>query len=341
LHEHPPSTPIGNTETRAKVKRAKSVRLQERAFAMGNIIGVNAYRIHQESLRQGLLAGGYRLRETAHFLVATLDQTNGPVTLIIHRFSAQEIDNDLGQYFIDELKPLGLVSNAQRYGDVFAAVVNSLCPHDPQRAWHLFGANTLRRLHRLLDEKQENHKPDYNSPIDVFAALYRRVCELVVGNSLLDVGCSFGFLPLVVAERIPALTNVVGVDLSDDPFPVTRTIARERSLEYVTFTQGDLLAKDCSAIGRFDTVTALHVLEHFSEPDMYRVLAHLLQVTSRRLILAVPFEPGPMEQAYDHKQLFTSYKLQAVGRWCVERMGGGKMTYEECAGGMVVVDVGG
>jgi 2-polyprenyl-3-methyl-5-hydroxy-6-metoxy-1,4-benzoquinol methylase len=322
----------------------KQVRLQERAFAVGNIVGINAYRVDRASLTQRLLNAGYQIRETIHFLVATLDNggdddTDTP-TLIFHWFAPQEIDSKLGQYFLDELKPLGLLLDAQHFGDVFAAVVNSLCPHDPQCAWHLFGTNTLRRFHQLLDEEQENDEFHYESPVHVFATLYRRVCAFIAGNSLLDAGCSFGFLPLVVAERIPTLKKVVGLDLSDAPFPVTRMIAHERGLQHVTFTQCDLLANDFSAIGQFDTVTALHVLEHFSEPDMYRVLANLLQVTVRRLILAVPFEPGTMEQAYGHQQLFTSSKLEAVGCWCLEQLGGrGGMRYEDCVGGMMVVDV--
>jgi cyclopropane fatty-acyl-phospholipid synthase-like methyltransferase len=132
---------------------------------------------------------------------------------------------------------------------------------------------------------------------------------------------------------------VVGVDLSDAPFQVTRAIAQERHVANVAFMQGDLLADDFSAIGLFDTVTALHVLEHFSEPDMYRVLANLLKVTARRLILAVPFEAGEMEQAYGHQQLFTRAKLEDVGRWCLEQLGSGRMTYEDCAGGMIVIEV--
>jgi len=94
------------------------------------------------------------------------------------------------------------------------------------------------------------------------------VCELVTGTSLLDAGCSFGFLPLLVAERVPSLTRVIGVDIRADPFPVTRAIAFERYLANVQFAQADLLAADLSSLGRFDTVAVLHVLEHFSEADM-------------------------------------------------------------------------
>jgi 2-polyprenyl-3-methyl-5-hydroxy-6-metoxy-1,4-benzoquinol methylase len=327
-NEHPTST--HNTGA----KQRKQVRLQERAFSIGSIVGINAYRVNRTSLKQRIVEGGYQIQETPHFLICTQTQAQ---TLIIHWYAPQAVDSDLGQHFLEEMKPLGLLTNTQQFGDVFAAVVNSLCPHDPQRAWHLFGTNTLQRFHQLLDEEKSD--PHDNSPIAVFAALYRRVSALVVGDSLLDAGCSFGFLPLVIAERMPTLKQVVGVDISDAPFPVTRAIAQERHVANVAFMQGDLLADDFSAIGQFDTVTALHVLEHFTESDMYRVLANLLKVTSRRLMLAVPFEAGEMERVYGHQQLFTRAKLEAVGRWCLEQLGGGCMSYEDCAGGMIVIDV--
>ena len=71
---------------------------------------------------------------------------------------------------------------------------------------------------------------------------------------------------------------------------------------------------------------------------MYRVLTNLLQITSRRLILAVPYEPGEPEAVYGHAQLFTREKLEAVGQWCIEQWGGGTMQCEECAGGLLSVD---
>ena len=309
------------------------VRFQERAFAMGNIVGVNAYRTNRAELKQRLAKGGYQVHETSHFLIGTKE---GTPTLVVHWFAPKAIDSDLGHHFMEELKPLGMLVDPKSFGDVFGAVVNSVCPQDPQRAWHLFGANTLQRFHHLL--AAESHSPQFDSPVDVFATLYRRVCSLLVGDSFLDAGCSFGFLPLVVAECIPTLKKVVGVDIRADSFPVTRAIAEERHLTNVEFSQADLLADDFSIIGHFDTVTVLHVLEHFTETDMYRVLANLLKVTSHRLIIGVPYEPGEPETAYGHQQLFTRAKLEALGQWCLEQLGGGRMNYEDCAGGLLFLD---
>jgi SAM-dependent methyltransferase len=336
----------------------KKVSFRQRAFVAGNFIGVNGYRVNQTALAQLISGNGYHIHETPHFMICT--QTHSP-TILVHRFAPAEIDADLGCYFMQELKPLGLLAQPQDYGDIFAVVVGSLSPADPQRAWHLFGTNTLQRYHRLLSlestppqydspiavfsttsvlpgQTPGRSSPQGDSPIDVFSTLYRRVCGLVVGTGFLDAGCSFGFLPLLVAERLPSLTRVVGIDIRADPFPVARAIAAERHLANIRFTPADLLADDFTSIGRFATVTALHVLEHFSEADMYRVLANLLQMTGQRLIIAVPYEPGEPEAAYGHKQLFTRSKLEELAHWCLAQSGAVQATCEDCAGGLLLID---
>src|SRR5258706_2960686 len=113
-----------------------------------------------------------------------------------------------------------------------------------------------------------------------------------------------------MAERFPFLTKVVGIDIETDSFPVVRALAEEQHLKQVQFIQADLLAEDFPSLGTFDTVTALHILEHFTETDMYRVLTNLLQVTSQRLILAVPYEPGEPESTYGHEQLLSRDRME-------------------------------
>jgi len=180
--------------------------------------------------------------------------------------------------------------------------------------------------------------PDY-ATIGMFATLYQRVCELRVGGTFLDAGCASGFLPLLVAERIPFLREVVGVDIQAEAFAVARDIAEERNFTNVRFAQADLLADNFSQIGQFDTVVALHLLEHFTEKDMFRVLTNVLKVTSQRLIVAVPFEQEQPEVAYGHQQLFTRKKLTTVGEWCLQQLdGAGRMWYEDCVGGLLLIE---
>ena len=325
--------PLTQSSSSSHTLSSKRVPVQERSFRQGDIIGVNAHRVNLKLLEQRLVQSGYQVSEAPHFLVC---QQSGAPTIVVHWFSPEAIDSDLGRHFMEELKPLGLLSKPQDFGDIIGAVVGSVFPQDPQRAWHLFGTNTLDRYTQLMAAGIPS--PQYDSPVEVFASLYRRVRELCVGGSLLDAGCSFGFLPLVIAEQVPALTTVVGLDIRPEPFAVTRAIAEERHLTTVQFVQADLLADEISAMGPFDTVTVLHVLEHFPEEEMYRVLSHLVKITSRRLILAVPYEPGEPESAYGHEQLFTREKLEAVGQWCIKHWGKGQMHSEECVGGLLYLD---
>jgi chemotaxis methyl-accepting protein methylase len=79
----------------------------------------------------------------------------------------------------------------------------------------------------------------------------------------------------------------------------------------VQFDQVDLLTDEFSKLGQFDTVTAIGVIEHFPEADMYRVLRNLLKVTAHRLILIVPYEQE-VEVIYDHKQTLV---VRSSNRW--------------------------
>ena len=314
----------------------RRVPVRDRAFTMGELTGINGYHANRTLLKQRFAEGGYFLQETPHFMLCT--RPAAPSTILVHWFAPEEIDADIGNAFMQELKPLGLLSDPQEFGQVFGVVVCSLFPYDVQRALRLYATNTLQRYQNLFANPTAECLQS-NSTMQAFAAVYRRVFELRVEGRFLDAGCSFGFFPLLIAERFPLLTEVVGIDIETDSFPTVRTLAEEQQLKQVHFTQADLLADNFSSLGTFDTVSALHILEHFTESDMYRILLHLLQVTSRQLILAVPYEPGEPEKAYGHEQVFSRAKLERVGEWCIQQLGGrGRMSYEECAGGLLFIE---
>ena len=325
------------TQSQSSLHRVgpRSVPIQERIHFTENFVGLNGYRVNRALLKQRFIEeGGYQCHETSHFLLFTHTQTS--MILIMHWFAPEEIDNELGGYFIQELKPLGVVTTPKHFDEIFAAVVCSLFPGDAQRALHWYTTNTLRRYHQRLTQACNISSP--YSTMDMFAALYKRVCELQVGESFLDAGCGPGFLPLLIAQRIPSLTQVIGIDVRSDAFPSAPTIAEERHLMNVQFVHADLLADDFGLLGHFDTVTALHVLEHFSEMQMYTVLTNLLKITTRRLMIAVPYEQEP-ETVYGHKQTFSHDKLETVGHWCLQQPGGeSRMWCEDCVGGLLVID---
>jgi SAM-dependent methyltransferase len=326
-------------ETQTTLNRAGSsprkVPIQERSVLVGDIIVVNGHGINRAALIRRFAEGGYHARETPHFLLFTRSEM--PATILVHRFSPDELDADIKHYVTLELKPLGIVDRAQRFGEILAGIVGSFFPEDVRRAWSYFGANTLQRFLIYLSTVSTPPAPEYTS-IGSFATQYQRVCELCTGKTFLDAGCESGFLPLLIAERIPFMKQVVGLDIRPDLFDVVRGLARERNLTNVEFMQADLLAPDFAQLGQFDTVTALGVIEHFPEEDMYRVLANLLAVTAQRLIVMVPYENEP-EPVYGHEQTFTRSKLEAVGQWCLEQLeGAGSIWLEECVGGLLLIE---
>ncbi len=74
---------------------SRQVPFQERAFSLGDIIGVNAYRVNRDVLKQRLAEGGYQVHTTPHFLVC---QQPGAPTIVVHWFPPAAIDGDLGHH---------------------------------------------------------------------------------------------------------------------------------------------------------------------------------------------------------------------------------------------------
>ena len=305
----------------------KKIPIHERSVHVGDAIVVNGYEVNQMLLKERFAEGGYQMHETKHFLLFT--RAAAPTLILVHHFSPEEITTNVPGYLSEELKPFGLINNNQQLGNLFAGIVGgTLYPQDVQRAWNYFGANTLQRLLAFLGSATTLGVTEYG----IFAAsafLYQRVCELCVGERFLDAACNGGFLSLLLAERMPFVREAVGVDLDTTVFGVAQMLAAERHLTNVRYHQADLRAPDFRTIGLFDTVTALHVLEHFTEEEMYLVLANLLSVTAHRLIVVVPYEEGDPSPEYDHKQLFTRAKLEAVGAWCIHHLEGAARTWYE------------
>ncbi len=302
--------------------------IHERSVRVGDFIVVNGYGVNRTSLKQRFAEGAYQVHETAHFLLFTREAE--PKTILVHWFAPEDFHTNIPHHLAVELKPFGIITSNKELGELMTGIVGgTLFPEDVRRAWNYFGANTLQRLLTLVSSAVTSNLPDYGI-LGESATLYQRVIELGVGERFLDAACNGGFFALLLAERIPFVSEVVGVDIDAEVFQVAQKLAEERHLTTVHYLQADLLADDFSAIGVFDTTTALHVLEHFTEEDMYRVLANLLKVTRHRLIFAVPYELGEPSQAYDHKQLFTREKFEAVGAWCVKQLqGAARMWYED------------
>lgn len=294
----------------------------------------NEQRLHH--FTQRLLAHAYQVQETPHFVVC--HKPSESKTILMHIFSQAEIDADLICIIEHELPALGMLASAQDYNAVLFAVMASTfpSPRNQQLIWRHFCLNTLARLRVLIAQPPLTLPPPV-SHIVPFAAIYQQVMERFVGESLLDVGSSFGFLPVLLAEKMANVT-IVGCDNNPDAISCSTDLAAVTLADRVSFLLRDVLAPDFPTVGHFDTVTAIHLLEHLTEEELPAALTHLLQVTSRRLLIAVPYEEK-VQPLYGHQQAFTPEKLHFWGNWCVESLvGAGRYWCEEVVGGLLVVD---
>ena len=314
-----------------------------RAVRVGNVVAVpHAGGDDLGAMVGRLAARGFRVRQTPHFVHC--QRRPGGQVVLLHPFDESTIDEDVSPLVGDELGSLGAIPSAREYGETLFAVVASTCPAsldcpecgrlhlDRTAIWRHFSLNTLGRLRTWL----ATPGPHGGSHTAVFAAIYRRILECRVGHSLLDVGSNLGHLPVLLSELGGDVT-VVGCDNRRESIACCEELAAATGSGRVTFRQADVLAPDFAGIGRFDTVTAVHVLEHLPEDELPAALGNLLDVTARRLIVSVPYEE-PVEPLYGHRQAFTPEKLRSWGEWCAETMAGGRSRCEDVAGGFLVVD---
>lgn len=303
------------------------------AIVIGNLKVLHRPDGLYQTTRARLAQQGFHLEETEHFLVA--HPADADRVILVHHFRLEEIDNNLVDCLMQELP--SLMTSDRAFGQAMIGVVNSIKPYDPVGAWGLFSLNTLKRFREYLDEPDMEYPP---TTIGACATIYRRLFSLKVGKSLLDVGCACAFWPALVAERdLTAHGNIVGVDNRLDAIHLSQHMVALIGNQQVTFFQLDLLSPPfVEALGTFDTVTAIHILEHLPEEQLSLAFEHLLRVTRQRLIIAVPYEMEPTP-AYGHEQVFTREKLERWGKWCVDSLGGTAHCWcEEVAGGLLVVD---
>ena len=243
-----------------------------------------------KSWAAAILTGMHSI-ETAHFLIS-----DGRIRPRVPR----GIGNELADHIAAELVPLGLVPDGQAFERIFVDAVLSTQP-DPARAWMAFYDSTMRRLRRA-DRAG-------TGSVATFARIYDRALSLVRGTAVLDVGCCFGFLPLLAAERDPRL-RVIGTDLVPATAALAGRISHARGGQ-ARFAAADLLALPAGDQA-VDTVLAVHVLEHLPARMTAPALAQLCRVARLRVVVAVPLEEAP-DPIFGHVQAFDLPKLARIG----------------------------
>jgi SAM-dependent methyltransferase len=257
--------------------------------------------------------------ESLHFTVFLRDGA----TVVLHRLKADEIDNDIAEIVASELARPGAVGVPNAFERCFAGVVLSSAESSGE-AWRAFYENTLSKLEKAAPDGD-------SSPTAVFGKIYERALSRVAGSSLLDVGSCFGFFPFLVNRAEPGV-SVTALDISEPMVALARNFgALSPHAKNVSFVHGDALGLPFDD-GTFDTVAALHVLEHLTPPDAYRALCEMRRVARRRVVVAVPLESDP-DPAYGHVQSFDRKSLTEL-----TRAAGWRSDFEEYLGGWVVME---
>jgi len=247
-------------------------------------------------------------------------------------------------FVVDELAPIGAIASEQEFGKALFAIVASTSPAslncaecgrlhlDNPAIWHHYCLNTLRRL-RL--ESRSNDSDGSASHVSQFAMIYQRTAEQRIGRTMLDVGSNLGLLILIAERDTDAM--ITGCDNRLDIMRQATALASRLDVGRVRFEVRDVLRPEFRTIGRFDTVTAIHLLEHFTNDEIEVALENMLDATSRRLIVAVPYEHSA-QALFGHRQAFDEDSLRTWGAWCMEELGADSVSYDDVCGGFLVVN---
>ena len=241
--------------------------------------------------------------------------------LVVEQYvSARELDEDLTRMLREELFDTGWVSGPELFERIFTGVVVSAAPC-PIDAWEVFYRNTLNRI------AEPGYAGDEGSVIAQHAPLYARAVDLIRGATVLDLGCCFGFLSLLLARRG---LHVVAVDISPGTVALVRQVSSRLRLQVDAMTCD--AARVPRADGAADTVVGIHLLEHLPAAHALEVVEEALRLARKRVVVAVPYEEVA-EDLYGHLHTLTAEDLQEWGR-------GSRLPYrvEEFHGGWLVID---
>ncbi|MGO9752391.1 MAG: mycofactocin oligosaccharide methyltransferase MftM [Solirubrobacteraceae bacterium] len=283
-----------------------------------------------EPINRRTLAGLQRTHHPLRTRSFAVHQTPS-TTLVVHRLSRGAIDNDIGRLIADEIVGPELLSGPGAFERCFAGIVESTGP-SPHACWRRFYLNTLRALEGADRGSATDGSipPGTDTPISTFRQIYRHAAALLRGATVLDVGSCFAFFPMLLAAY--GKRRVTASDLDPPTVALGRRIAGELRLG-LDFQVADVTQPLPFAAGSFDTVTALHLLEHLPAECSATVIASLCGAARRRVIVAVPLESVP-DPVYGHRQAFDLDRLAALAA----DVPGWRGAAHECRGGWLVLE---
>lgn len=134
------------------------------------------------------------------------------------------------------------------------------------------------------------------------------ICSQVKGTKILDVGCSQGVIPVILA---PKIESIVGIDIDSDAIQDANNYLEKQDatiINKVSFIREDFLQLDLTNY-EFDTVLMTEVLEHLPSPELFIQKASTLLKPEQQLIITVPFG---INDYPDHKHTFYLFNLLKV-----------------------------
>jgi len=190
-------------------------------------------------------------------------------------------------------------------------------------AWDAFYDATLSRL------DQGGDLVAGAGTLATFSRIWARAIALSRGDSVLDVGTCFGFLPLLWAAR-PGAPRLLALDVVPASVELAARQSRRlgRAVCWTVADGGRLPLQD----GSVDTVLLLHVLEHLAPEEAADLLEEARRVAARRVVVAVPVEPEP-DPVFGHLQVFELADLARLGM-----AGGWRRSLTDADGAWLVLD---
>ncbi|MCH1865849.1 mycofactocin oligosaccharide methyltransferase MftM [Nocardioides sp. CFH 31398] len=245
-------------------------------------------------------AAGPGVVRTTHF-----ELRPGPGRIrLTHVLGAAEVDDDLAGLLADELFAPGWLRGSETFERVFTGVVRSV-DEDPVTAWTAFYRNTMAKA----AAPAPGPVPDgAHGTIAGYAPVWDHALPYAAGSaSVLELGSCFGFFALRLAAEGLAVT---ASDVSPGTVELLASIAPALGLPL------QALVADAAHVGvpdsSYDTVIALHLLEHLDPDHGDRVLAEALRVARRRVVVAVPLE-DVADDTWGHVRTVSLADLDAWG----------------------------
>jgi len=168
----------------------------------------------------------------------------------------------------------------------------------------------LNFLLKNIDNKNFNQKyifdPNYGKIVR-----YKNIIKNIVGHSVLDVGTSIGFLPLLIKIKYNYF-DVTASDINNIDF--IRKFVEKKNIDIRVIKLDITNREDCQR-EKYDTVVFSHVLEHLSKKTNEIVFKNLMKLAKKRIIVVVPFEK--VIENVGHLQRFDVKKiLQISNKFC-------------------------